>query len=206
MSNEQTTTRARGQMKSPPSLDQSPPAAAEGSAQQQRHGTRQRARATGGRATPKRGVAAAGVRRRSRDFLEISPKKASKPSRSAPERADQAAEPQIERTPANAAAVLQAAIGVMAEGVDAIRTEIELIRAGKGGQSKHDNASRVAFLAAKAGTIGEAMRKHEAARLKRIQALSPDVVLAWYRQLDQTGREHILRELMHVDSRRSGLG
>jgi hypothetical protein len=114
--------------------------------------------------------------------------------------------PSFPPTEPTAAAVNQAAIETMAAGVDAIRAQIASIQAGTGGDSRHDAGSRIAFLAAKAGSIYEATRKAEAARQKRLEAMSPAMVLAWYRGLAQADREHIMRELLNVDSRRSGLG
>ncbi|MCA1833028.1 MAG: hypothetical protein ABR520_11200 [Mycobacteriales bacterium] len=93
----------------------------------------------------------------------------------------------------------------MALGVDAIRAEIERVRTGKLGKSKRDPGSLVASLASKAGAIYEATRKAEAARLKRLESITPALVLQWFRQLDRADREHILRELSVIESRRSGL-
>lgn len=108
-------------------------------------------------------------------------------------------------TAATPGAVLDAAIATMALAIDTIHADIVLISQGKGGDSKHDRASRVAFLATRAGAIAESMRKHEAAHLKRLEAITPTLVLAWFRQLDRTDREHILRELSVIEGRKSGL-
>lgn len=110
-----------------------------------------------------------------------------------------------ERTEANAAAVNEAAVAVMALAVDSLRDQIEAIRAGRGGESRHDAGSRIAFLGARAGVLFEATRKALAARAKELSVITPALVLAWYRQLDRTERERILSELHAVDSRRSGL-
>lgn len=108
-------------------------------------------------------------------------------------------------TLATADAVNDAALEAMALSVDTILEQIQLIRTGKGGESKHDPASRVSFLGQRAGVLFEATRKARAARAKELSALTPALVLAWYRQLDRTERERILSELHAADSRRSGL-
>lgn len=108
-------------------------------------------------------------------------------------------------TAATADAVNDTALEAMALSADTILDQIELIKAGRGGESKHDPASRVAFLGARAGVLFEATRKAKAARAKELSAITPALVLAWYRQLDRTERDRILSELMAVDSRRSGL-
>lgn len=108
-------------------------------------------------------------------------------------------------TEATSQAVNQAAIEAMALGVDAIRAQIDAIKRGDGGESKYDTGSRIAFLAKQAGSIYEATRKAEAARLKSLSKLSPAIVLAWYRALDASDREHIRRELEMVDAKRNGL-
>lgn len=123
---------------------------------------------------------------------------------------DAAAEPVRETTdrpptPATSEAVNRAAIEAMALAIDALHHEIAEIQAGRGGESKHDRGSRIAFLAAKAGGIYETTRKAEAARLKRMQGVTPALVLAWYRQLDRAERDHLLGELANIDARRSGL-
>lgn len=100
--------------------------------------------------------------------------------------------------------VNQGAIETMALGVDAIRAEIERVRGGKA-KSKRDPGSLIASLAAKAGAIYEATRKAEAARLKRLESITPALVLAWFRQLDRADREHLIRELSVIESRKSGL-
>lgn len=108
-------------------------------------------------------------------------------------------------TEPTAEAVNDTALEAMALSADEILRQIKLIQAGKGGESKHDSASRVAFLGARAGVLFEATRKAKAARAKELSALTPALVLAWYRQLDKTDRERILSEMIAADSRKSGL-
>lgn len=109
------------------------------------------------------------------------------------------------RTEATIEAVSEAALRAMAMSVDAITDQIALIGAGKGGKSKHDPASRISFLGQRAAALFEPLRKERAARAKELSAITPALVLAWYRQLDRTERDRILSELHAVDSRRSGL-
>lgn len=108
-------------------------------------------------------------------------------------------------TPATLEAVSQGALETMAAGLDAIRSQIDAIKVGTGGDSKYDAGSRIAFLAAKAGSIYEATRKADAARLKRLQGVTIPLVLAWYRQLDRAERDHLLGEFRNIDARKSGL-
>src|SRR5262249_41829663 len=114
-------------------------------------------------------------------------------------------QPARPRTNPTAEAVHNAALEPMAVSVDAIRDQIDEIATGKTKPSRRDPGSLIASLGAKAGAIYEATRKAEAARLKRIQSITPALVLAWFRQLDRTDREHMLRELSVIESRKSGL-
>lgn len=122
-----------------------------------------------------------------------------------PETVVGAASPARPRTAATAEAVNGAALETMSIAVDVIRDQIELIQAGKGGESKHDPASRISFLGQRAGVLFEATRKALAARARELSVITPALVLAWYRQLDRTERERILSELIAADSRKSGL-
>jgi hypothetical protein len=101
--------------------------------------------------------------------------------------------------------VIDDAIGVLAIGLAALRADIEKIRKGKGPASKHDAASRIAFLTGKVGGIADAARKLEAARAKRL-GLTPAVVIEYLRQLDATERAGLLHEASLIDARKSGLG
>jgi hypothetical protein len=113
--------------------------------------------------------------------------------------------PVVRTTLSTAGAVLDASIDAMALAIDTIRADIELISQGKGGASRHDRASRIAYLAAKAGSIAESMRKHEAARLKRLEVITPALAIAWLRQLATAERLSFLREASQIDARKSGL-
>src|ERR1043166_8317449 len=138
-----------------------------------------------------------------------SPKKKKRTTRSAekrPKSTDEGEErppPVVRTTLSNAGAVLDASIDAMALAIDTIRADIELISQGKGGASRHDRASRIAYLAAKAGSIAESMRKHEAARLKRLEVITPALAIAWLRQLAMPERLSFLREASLIDARKS---
>lgn len=101
--------------------------------------------------------------------------------------------------------ILDASIATLSVGIDAIRDEIDLIIGGKAKKSRHDNASRIAFLTGKVGSIADSIRKVEAARAKRLDNLTPALVLAYLRQLDASDRARILREAQGIDTRKSGL-
>lgn len=101
--------------------------------------------------------------------------------------------------------VLDASIDTLSLGITAIRHEIELIATGKAKKTKHDAASRIAFLTGKVGSIADSIRKVEAARAKRFDDLTPAMVLAWLRQLAPAERLSFLREASQIDARKSGL-
>jgi hypothetical protein len=101
--------------------------------------------------------------------------------------------------------LLDDVIVTMKLGHDAIRSEIELIIKGKAGKSKYDKASRISFHLQRLGQIAESIRKVEAARAKRLDAVTPAMVLAFLRSLDASERAQILREATLIDSRKSGL-
>ena len=48
-------------------------------------------------------------------------------------------------------------------------------------------------------------RKAESAAAKRVDKLTADQVLAWYRDLDPRERAGLRQELDHIDTKRSGL-
>lgn len=101
--------------------------------------------------------------------------------------------------------ILDASIETLSVGIGAIRSEIDLIIGGKAKKSRHDNASRIAFLTGKVGSIADSIRKVEAARAKRIDNLTPALVLAYLRQLETSERSQIIREAQGLDQRKSGL-
>lgn len=101
--------------------------------------------------------------------------------------------------------VLDASLDALQMGVEAIHKEIELISKGKAGKSKHDKASRIAFLSQRVGAIADSVRKIEAARAKRSMSITKALVVEWFRQLDTTDRGRFVRELQQIDSKRSGL-
>lgn len=104
-----------------------------------------------------------------------------------------------------AESVLDDAIGVLHLGIEAIRDEIEKIKAGKAGKSKYDKAARISYLAQKAGSIADSVRKAEAARARRLDEITFELVLTWFRRLDKTDQSRFERELQLIGSKRSGL-
>ena len=104
-----------------------------------------------------------------------------------------------------AESVLDDAIGVLHVAIEEIRDQIAKIQKGKAGKSKFDRASRIAYLAQKAGSIADSVRKAEAARARRLDELTRELVMAWFRRLDAADRSSFVRELQNVDSKRSGL-
>src|ERR1041384_5053789 len=101
--------------------------------------------------------------------------------------------------------VLDDSIATLELGLQHLRAEIGLIAAGKAGKSKFDPASRIAFLSAGAGRIVDSLRKIESARARRFDDVTPALVMAWLRQLDQSERLSFLREASQIDARKSGL-
>src|SRR5690348_10782839 len=100
--------------------------------------------------------------------------------------------------------VLDDAIDTLNLGLTHLRTEIGKIAAGKAKKTRHDPASRIAFLTGKVGAIVDSARKVEGARAKRLEKLTPAMVLEYLRSLDAAERAHILREAQHFDTKRSG--
>lgn len=104
-------------------------------------------------------------------------------------------------------AVLDIAIGAMHLGAVEIRSQMDKIIAGTAEKSKHDKASRLAFLAEKAGSIADSARKVEAARHKRLTGLTRQLVVAWFRtQLTAPEQEQVLRELAGANEGRNIFG
>lgn len=101
--------------------------------------------------------------------------------------------------------LLDDSISTLALGITEIRGEIEKIAAGKAAKSRHDNASRIAYLTGKVGSIADSIRKVEAARAKRLDNLTPALVLAYLRQLEASDRARIIREAQGIDTKGSGL-
>lgn len=102
--------------------------------------------------------------------------------------------------------VLDASIDTLAVGLGYLRDEIEAIKTGKAAKSRHDAGSRIAFLTSRVGSIADSIRKVEAARAKRLDDLTPAIVLAYLRQLEPAERTNLLREASQLDARKSGLG
>lgn len=101
--------------------------------------------------------------------------------------------------------VLDESIEALRFGVEAIRAEMEKINAGKAGKSKHDKASRIAFLSQRVGAIADSVRKIEAARAKRTNTITVALVLEWFRSLSDGEQERLLRELPNQRRKGSGL-
>jgi hypothetical protein len=109
-----------------------------------------------------------------------------------------AAKPTIE-------SVLDAAIETLELGLRHIRAEIDKIAAGEAKKTKHDPASRIAYLSTGVGRIVDSIRKVESARDRRFDHLTAAIVMAWLRQLDASERASFLREASLIDARKSGL-
>jgi len=101
--------------------------------------------------------------------------------------------------------VLDTTIDGLHRGAEYLRGRMDMIIDGKGGKSKFDPESRVAHLMTKLGSVADSVRKAEAARAKRLDAITSAMVVAWFRALDPTERQRLVRELQQLDSKRSGL-
>ncbi len=101
--------------------------------------------------------------------------------------------------------VLDDVLDTMRAGVAHIRSEIEKIAKGKAEKNGHDNASRIAFLTAKVGSIADSLRKVEAAKAKQRAGFTPDAVIEWARDMPKQERASLVRELQALDARKSGL-
>lgn len=101
--------------------------------------------------------------------------------------------------------VLDTAIQTLELGLQHIRTEIDKIAAGTARKTKHDPASRIAYLSTGVGRIVDSIRKVESARDRRFDHITPAVAMDWLRQLDPADRLNFLREASLIDARKSGL-
>ena len=101
--------------------------------------------------------------------------------------------------------VLDESLDALRFGVEAIRVEMQKIKAGTAGKSKHDKASRIAFLSQRVGAIADSVRKIEAARAKRTNTITKALVLEWFRSLTDGEQERLLRELPNQRRKGSGL-
>lgn len=90
-------------------------------------------------------------------------------------------------------------------GLDALKTDLQAIISGADKDSKHDKASRIAFITQKAGSIADSIRKVEAARAKRNE-LTPAIVVAYLRSCDSKSRRLVLSELEGLSGGGSVLG
>lgn len=88
----------------------------------------------------------------------------------------------------------------IALGLDGIREEIEgLVDETIKPQPPHDRASRIAWLTKQAAQIGGELRKMDKAELKAVEDLSPALVLAYMRTLEQGDRARLVREIQALD-------
>ncbi|HKP06808.1 MAG TPA: hypothetical protein VJU58_06105 [Microbacterium sp.] len=101
--------------------------------------------------------------------------------------------------------VTDAVLGVLKLGLDAMRDDLQLIIANKAPETKHDKASRIAFITAKAGSIADGIRKVEAARAKRAE-LTPAIVVAYLRSCDERSRRQVLSAFEGATNSGSVLG
>jgi hypothetical protein len=91
--------------------------------------------------------------------------------------------------------VLDDSVSTLRDSVAFLKQEITDIRNGRGGDSQHDDASRVAFIAEKVGRIADSVRKVEAARRRRDEELDLPRVVAWLRQQTDEDRARVIREM-----------
>jgi hypothetical protein len=107
--------------------------------------------------------------------------------------------------PKSAESLLDGSLDTLRFGLAAIDREIRLIASGKAAENGHDAASRIAYLTQRVGAIADSVRKVEAARAKRLDAITPAAVQAWFRGLPRPEQAGFLRELGELASTRSGL-
>lgn len=110
-----------------------------------------------------------------------------------------------QKAPASAENLLDASLNTLRFGLEALDKEIRLIAAGKAQENRHDPASRIAYLTQRVGAIADSVRKVEAARAKRLDAITPAAVQAWFRGLPRAEQAGFLRELGELTITRSGL-
>jgi len=75
----------------------------------------------------------------------------------------------------------------------------------QGAKYNQKDASHLAWLTKQAAQVMGEVRKLDEAERKRLQQLTPALVLAWLRQLDASERARILREAEGQEARGSGL-
>jgi hypothetical protein len=100
---------------------------------------------------------------------------------------------------------LAKAHAIMDAGIDALAKEVDKLISGKAADSKHDPASRIAYLTKKVAEIADSARKIDAADVKRAAALTRPMVLRWMRGLEPDQRAAIRRELDAMDDEESVL-
>lgn len=95
----------------------------------------------------------------------------------------------------------QVATSIYEESLLAIRNEIRGIIAGRIVPAGHDAASRIAWLAQKASQISGEQRKAEASEAAASRRLTIPQIIAFVRQLDQSDRARVHRELQSMEAR-----
>ena len=100
--------------------------------------------------------------------------------------------------PPTAESVQQLAVSTMEAAVRAIQTEIENVASGKAAKSKHDPASRIAWLGQRAAAIGEAARKMVAGQRRSRGMITRGEVLGWLREQEPTVRAAVAREIAAI--------
>lgn len=101
--------------------------------------------------------------------------------------------------------VTDSVLSLLKLGLDALTTDLHAIISGADRDSKHDKASRVAFITQKVSSIADSIRKVEAARAKRNE-LTPAIVLAYLRSCDSKSRRLVLSEIEGLSGGGSVLG
>src|SRR5690349_9678754 len=88
----------------------------------------------------------------------------------------------------------------------ALREEIRRLVGGKKKpRGKYTVAETVAHLGQRASQVAAEQRKAAAEERKRLGAITPAMVLAWFRTIPTDERRQLVREIQELDARGSGL-
>lgn len=112
----------------------------------------------------------------------------------------------VEAAPSKPESSSEIAESIAVESLTAVRDEIRGIVSKKIKPKGHDPASRIAWLASRASAISAEQRKAQALEHKRIDAITPAMVLAWFRGLEQEERQQLVTEIEQIDLEGSVLG